>query len=64
MDPATNGRPGSARNYWPFTPKNAEEARQGETSGNMRWVLGLSLALVTAGFAALYVYTLVFTAHQ
>lgn len=64
MDPATNGRPGAARNYWPFVPKNAEEARQGETSGHMRWVLAASTVLVIFLFAAVYVYTMGSTAHH
>ena len=64
MDPATNGRRGVARNFWPLRPKNAEEARQGETSGHMRWVLGVSVVSVIIVFGALYTYTALFTAHQ
>lgn len=64
MEPATNGRPGAARSYWPFTPKNAEEARQGETSGHMRWVLGVSVVLIVVAFGSLYAYTVFFTPHQ
>ena len=65
MDPANNGRAaGVERGRWPFAPKTAEEASQGEKSGRMRWVLGSSITLIVASFAALYFYTVVFTAHQ
>lgn len=33
------------------------DARQGETSGHMRWVLGISLAAVVTGFAVIYFWT-------
>ncbi|UVK49407.1 hypothetical protein BPNPMPFG_008370 (plasmid) [Mesorhizobium sp. AR07] len=33
------------------------DARQGETSGHMRWVLGISLAAVVVGFSATYFWT-------
>lgn len=32
---------------------HAEEARAGQKTGSMRWVLGISLALIVAIFAAL-----------
>lgn len=41
--------PDSARTVSP-----TEEARQGETYGRIRWVLGIGLVLVVLGFAASY----------
>jgi hypothetical protein len=34
--------------------KNTTEARQGETSGHMRWVLGISLLLAVVALGGLY----------
>jgi len=64
MKPATSRRGGFARRYWPFVPKSAEEASQGEKGGHMQWVLGLSVAFIVAAFAAVYIYTSIFAAHQ
>lgn len=36
----------------PADSKSPEGARQGETSGHMRWVLGASLFLIVAAFVA------------
>ncbi len=35
---------------------STEEARAGKTLNEMRYVLGISMALVVAGFAAVYFY--------
>jgi hypothetical protein len=35
---------------------SAEEARSGKTLHEMRYVLGISLALVIAGFGIVYLY--------
>jgi hypothetical protein len=36
--------------------KNLVEARQGETSGHMRWVLGTSLALAVVAMGVIYLW--------
>ena len=63
MKLAAHGR-GPARDYWPFVPKNADEARQGENSGKMPWVLGGSLFLIIAAFSTIFAFTAIFSAHQ
>ena len=63
MAPARDDRAGSVRR-WPFAPKSPDEARQGETAGLMRWVLGVSIVMIIAAFGTLYAYTALFTAHQ
>lgn len=38
--------------------KNLVEARQGETTGHMRWVLGISLSLAIVALGLLYLWFL------
>jgi hypothetical protein len=49
-DDSPTGRPGV-----PPADLDRTEARQGETSGHMRWVLGAGLALVVAMFVLAFV---------
>ena len=48
----------------PTEIKTAVQARQGENSGRMPIVLGLSVLLIVAAFAALYVYSAIFPTHH
>ena len=41
-----------------------DKARQGETSGHMRWVLAVSVTLIIVAFAAIYIFTTIFARHQ
>lgn len=41
-----------------------DNARQGETSGHMRWVLGVSLTLIVVAFGAIYVMTTMYAPHS
>ena len=45
------------------TPIVTDDARQGETSGRMRWVLGISTGLVAVAMAAFFVIYMVIRAH-
>jgi hypothetical protein len=37
--------------------KSKTEARQGETSGHMRWVLAASIILIVVVFAGIWLFT-------
>ena len=46
------------------TKKTETDARQGENSGRMPFVLGLSVLFIIVAFSGVYGYTMLFSAHQ
>ncbi|KAA2214885.1 hypothetical protein [Teichococcus oryzae] len=49
--------PGKHQAPMPEHPVNPQNARQGETTGRVRWVLGASLVLVVIAFALAFVFS-------